>query len=219
MGDIKDTYLSIKSPAEGEYKEKGSKFICLLRPLSSEEEFEEFLNNAKSLHSKARHHCYAYRLGLNAQTYRFNDDGEPSGTAGRPILSQLKSNELTNLAAIVIRYFGGTKLGASGLANAYKESTKAALNNVRFIRKTVEKQFIVHCRYEDLPILMEAIKFADIKIVEKEFKQKPSLHLSMPLSEIKRKWKVMASKFIGHNASLEDLRAQHVEILEGNIEQ
>ena len=120
-------------------KEKGSKFLGFAFPVSSEEEIKAALEEIKSLHPKATHHCYAYRLGLSGDQYRANDDGEPSGTAGLPIYNQLLANEVTNCLVIIVRYYGGTKLGVSGLIKAYKESAKFTLESCQIVEKDLER--------------------------------------------------------------------------------
>ena len=125
MSGIKDHYKTVAGPAHGEYKDRGSKFLAYAFPVYAEEEWQARLEEVRREHPKARHHCYAYRLGLDGNNFRANDDGEPSGTAGRPILGQIDSFELVNILVIVVRYFGGTLLGASGLINAYRQDTGA----------------------------------------------------------------------------------------------
>ena len=126
---LDDTYKTIASTSEGIYKEKGSKFLAFAIPVVSEAEIKEHIDKIKKEYYDARHHCYAYILGADKATYRINDDGEPSGTAGRPIHGQLLSKDLTNTLVVVVRYFGGIKLGVSGLITAYKAATKDALDN------------------------------------------------------------------------------------------
>jgi len=137
---MQDQYQTIFESSIGEFKDRGSKFIAYAYPVYTEKDWQKHLEEVKKLHFKARHHCYAYRLGLDGNQFRANDDGEPSGTAGRPILGQIDSFGLTNVFVVVVRYFGGTKLGTSGLINAYRESTATAFRNAQIIEKTVEKQ-------------------------------------------------------------------------------
>ena len=126
MVEVADTYKTIDSPAEGIYKEKGSKFLAKAYPVRTEEQVKAIVEQLKEEYYDARHHCYAYILGPKGDKWRANDDGEPSGTAGKPIHGQLLSFNLTNVLVVVIRYFGGTKLGESGLINAYKTATHDA---------------------------------------------------------------------------------------------
>jgi uncharacterized YigZ family protein len=126
-------FNTVSKPVEAEFKDRGSKFICYAYRVDSKDEVRERLKELAEIHPAARHFCYAYQIGPNAEEYRANDDGEPSGSAGLPILNQIKSKELTNTLAVVVRYFGGTKLGVSGLINAYKEATKLALDKAKII--------------------------------------------------------------------------------------
>jgi len=139
MSDQPYSYLTLNGESESLIKEKGSKFLGFSCPVHSEDEAESFLSDIKSLHPKARHHCFAWRMGHPDVSERANDDGEPSGTAGRPILGQLIKANVTNAMIIVVRYFGGTLLGTSGLIQAYKSCAEAALNNARIVR-IVEKE-------------------------------------------------------------------------------
>ena len=128
MADFVDEYLTISKPSEGLFKDRGSKFIAFAYPVSTEEEIKEIQEKLRSDYHDARHHCYAYMLGKDKNVFRANDDGEPSSTAGKPILGQIKSYDLTNILIIVIRYFGGTKLGVSGLINAYKTAADDSID-------------------------------------------------------------------------------------------
>ncbi|MFT7606590.1 MAG: putative YigZ family protein, partial [Saprospiraceae bacterium] len=142
-----DLYKTIVAPSIGEFKDRGSKFIAYAYPVYTEEEWQEHLNTVKKEHFKARHHCFAFRIGLDKNNFRANDDGEPSGTAGRPILGQIDSFELTNVFVVVVRYFGGTKLGVSGLINAYKNATIDAFQQATIIEKTVEDIYKISFHY------------------------------------------------------------------------
>ncbi|OFX54518.1 MAG: YigZ family protein, partial [Bacteroidetes bacterium GWA2_30_7] len=133
---MKDTYLTIESQSEGLFKDKGSKFIAFAIPVCNEDEIKQHLESIRKKYYDARHHCYAYRLGLEGNIYRTNDDGEPSNTAGKPIYGQILSNELTNVLIIVVRYFGGILLGTGGLINAYKSASANAIANAKIIKKT-----------------------------------------------------------------------------------
>lgn len=164
-----DTYKTIEAPSEGLYKEKGSKFIALAFPASSEEQVKEVLDELRKSYHDARHHCYAYSLGARGDKWRMNDDGEPSGTAGKPIYGQLQSFEVTNILAVVIRYFGGTKLGVSGLINAYKTATHDALANAKVITKTVNDIFKLTFGYTVMNDIMRIIKETDVEIKSQNF--------------------------------------------------
>jgi len=139
--EIKDTYNTIEESSEGLYKDKGSKFISYAFHVVDVDQVKEIIQQIKKEHFSARHHCYAYRLGFSGEHYRVNDDGEPSGTAGKPIYGQLLSHELTNVLIIVVRYFGGTLLGVSGLINAYKSAALDVIVNSNIVLKIIELKF------------------------------------------------------------------------------
>ena len=179
-----DKYRTITAPSEGEFKDRGSRFLAYAFPADSEERCVDHLNYCKKLHPKARHHCYAYRLGFEGLLFRANDDGEPSGTAGRPILGQIDSFELTNVIIIVIRYFGGTKLGTSGLINAYKLSTAEALGKATIIEKQVEEVFRLDFDYALMGDLMNAVKKKELTIVEQCFEETASIEIAIRKSEV-----------------------------------
>ncbi len=181
---MKDTYQTLATVSEGEYKEKGSKFIAYAYPIDSVEEVKQHLTQLKKDHLKARHHCYAYRLGLEGLAFRANDDGEPSGTAGRPILGQIDSFGLSNVLIVVVRYFGGTKLGTSGLKRAYKDSSKEALQNGSIIEKIVEKQFIITYDYIATPKIMNYLKKENFTILDSQYHAKAVLTVSIRLTDI-----------------------------------
>ena len=155
---FEDTYKTIAGPSEGIYREKGSKFIALAFPVQSEAEVKEKLAEIQKQYFDARHHCYSYILGPNKDAYRLNDNGEPSGTAGRPIHGQLLSKDLTNTLVIVVRYFGGIKLGVSGLINAYKTAAKDALDAATIIEKTVDETYKVSFDYSVMNSVMQLLK-------------------------------------------------------------
>lgn len=182
MDKIKDTYYSIKAPTEGLFKDRGSKFIAYAYPVISEEEIEIALEEIKALHPKARHHCYAYRLGIEGEPHRANDDGEPSGTAGKPILGQLKSFEVSDALVIVVRYFGGTLLGASGLIQAYKESTAEALQAAKKIKKVLSASYKLSFTYAEMGHVMNVVKSQELDITDKTFEETPEITISIPLS-------------------------------------
>lgn len=164
-----DTYKTVHKTSEGIYKEKGSKFIAIAVPVGNEDEVKDKLAEIKKEYHDARHHCYAYRLGFDKSVYRINDDGEPSGTAGRPIYGQIISKDLTNILVVVIRYFGGTKLGVSGLISAYKTSTKDALENAEILEKKIEDIYQVNFEYENMNDVMKIIKDEGLKQISQSF--------------------------------------------------
>ncbi len=150
-----DTYNEISESGEGLYKEKGSKFIAHAFKVYSEEDVKQELENLKKRYHDARHHCYAYMIGTDKSLFRANDDGEPSGTAGKPILNQILSKEVTNVCIVVVRYFGGTKLGVSGLINAYKSAAREALEDCRIIEKTIDCHYALQFEY---PLMNEVMR-------------------------------------------------------------
>lgn len=162
---FEDTYKTIAGPSEGIYREKGSKFIALAFPVETEAEVKEKLAEIQKQYFDARHHCYSYILGPNKDAYRLNDNGEPSGTAGRPIHGQLLSKDLTNTLVIVVRYFGGIKLGVSGLINAYKTAAKDALEAATIIEKTVDETYKVSFDYSVMNSVMQLLKDPYVSIL------------------------------------------------------
>ena len=162
---FEDTYKTIAGPSEGIYREKGSKFIALAFPVETEAEIKEKLAEIQKQYFDARHHCYSYILGPNKDAYRLNDNGEPSGTAGRPIHGQLLSKDLTNTLVIVVRYFGGIKLGVSGLINAYKTAAKDALDHATIIEKTVDETYQVCFDYSVMNSVMQLLKDPYVSIL------------------------------------------------------
>ena len=141
-----EKYFTIDKSVESIYKEKGSKFLSFLYPVSSVDEVKEYLTQLKKKYYDATHHCYAYIIGYDKETFRMNDDGEPSSTAGKPIYGQLQSNDLTNVLLVVVRYFGGTKLGVSGLIKAYKESSAECIALAQIVEKQVKNKYNIITR-------------------------------------------------------------------------
>lgn len=163
------TYRTIAKESEGLYKEKGSRFIALAYPVRTEEDVKQHVADVKKKYYDARHHCYAYILGANKDAYRMNDDGEPSGTAGRPIHGQLLSKDLTDTLIIVIRYFGGIKLGVSGLINAYKTAAKDALDNNTIVEKFVEEDYQLRFPPLSMNKVMQLLKRETVKITDQQY--------------------------------------------------
>jgi uncharacterized YigZ family protein len=161
---FEDTYKTIKSQAEGLFKDRGSKFYAFAYHIESENEVKALVENLRKEHFKAVHHCYAYRLGLDKSNFRVNDDGEPSGTAGKPILNTLLSQEITNILVVVVRYFGGTLLGVPGLINAYKSATVEALTTADIIEKTVNDIYSVGFDFVQMNDVMKVVKEFNLKI-------------------------------------------------------
>ncbi len=166
---MSDTYRTIAAPAEGVYKEKGSKFTAYAFAIESEEEVKQRVAWAKKEFYDARHHCYAYRMGRSGEHFRANDDGEPSGTAGKPILGQLLSADLSNVLVVVVRYFGGTLLGTSGLIAAYKGATADAIANAHIEERTWNEELSIAFAYENMNSVMKVVKDEDLQILSQDF--------------------------------------------------
>lgn len=165
----KSTYLTLRKRSEGMYSEKGSKFIGIALPCSTADEAKELIELVRQEHHKARHFCYAYRFGLTGDDYRANDDGEPSNSAGAPILGQLQSFEVTNVLIVVVRYYGGVKLGVGGLINAYRTGAKEALQAGKIVEREVFEWVNITFEYPDMPAVMNLIKKHQLEMVEHEF--------------------------------------------------
>ncbi len=157
-----DTYKTIKSASQGIYKEKGSRFLAFAFPVSDQEEIKPIIDKIRKEHHEARHHCFAYMIGHDRTIWRVNDDGEPSGTAGRPILGQINSFELTNILIVVSRYFGGTLLGVSGLINAYRSSALNSIENAELIERTLQDYYEIIYPYDAMNIVMKVLKEENI---------------------------------------------------------
>ena len=175
------TYQTLKSPIQAEFKDKGSRFLAFAYPVQTVEQVKKYVDDLRQEHHKARHWCYAYRLGVDGNQFRANDDGEPSGSAGRPILGQIDSFELIDVLVVVVRYFGGTLLGVPGLIHAYKTSTQMALENAQIIERNIEKTVRIRCEY---PYLNEAIRIAknhQAEIIEQDLQLDCRLTVRIPL--------------------------------------
>lgn len=176
------TYRTLELPIQAEFKDKGSRFLVFAYPVQTAEQVRKHVDDLRQEHHKARHWCYAYRLGVDGNQFRANDDGEPSGSAGRPILGQIDSFELTDVLVVVVRYFGGTLLGVPGLIHAYKTSTQMALENAQIIEKNIEKTVWIRCEY---PYLNEAIRIAknhQAEIIEQDLQLDCRLTVRIPLA-------------------------------------
>jgi uncharacterized YigZ family protein len=167
-----DTYRTINKPYEGAFKDRGSKFLAFIYPIDREQEVKPIIDELKNLHPKANHHCYAFRLGLDRSNFRANDDGEPSGTAGRPILNTLLSKDLTNILVVVVRYFGGTLLGVPGLINAYKSAAMEALSNAEIIEKTINSRYEITFDFEKMNDVMKVVKEFNLKIIQQTYENR-----------------------------------------------
>lgn len=186
MSLFEDQYKTIKILSEGTFRDKGSKFIAYSYPFNDENKLKDILSEIKSIHPKARHHCYAYRLGMDRSVYRINDDNEPSGSAGRPILNTLLSNDLTNILVIVVRYFGGTLLGIPGLINAYKEATQESINNAVIIEEYQKDIYRINFEYLQMNNVMRIIKEEDLEIRNQNFDNNCQLEVAIRKSLINR---------------------------------
>jgi len=161
-----DTYLTIQAPQQTIFKDKGSKFLAFAFPVENDTQIKAILFRLKKEHPTANHHCYAYILGADKQNFRANDDGEPNGTAGKPILGQIDSNKLTNCLIVVVRYFGGTKLGVSGLIDAYKECAKQTISETTIIEESILYYYNLQCSYETINKVYQIIHLVQASIIE-----------------------------------------------------
>ena len=183
---FEDSYKTIAKPAEGSYSEKRSKFLAYAFPVQNEQEVKQRLAEIQKKHWDARHHCYAYILGPHKDAYRLNDNGEPSGTAGRPIYGQLLSKDLTNTLVIVVRYFGGIKLGVSGLQNAYKVAAKEALDTAVIEERTIQEQYRVVFEYAKMDDIMQILKDPEIQVLDRQSDMRCTYTISVRQREADR---------------------------------
>ncbi len=180
---INDEYNTIEKEATGYFKDKGSKFYAYAYPVKTEEAIKEHIQKLKKEHHSARHHCFAWRLGTEEIRTRANDDGEPSSTAGKPILGQLSSFNVTNILVVVVRYFGGTLLGVSGLINAYKTATTDVLNNAEIVTKRIENTYELRFEYPLLNTVMQTLKQEKLDIETTDFQESCRLLFTVRKSE------------------------------------
>ena len=181
-----DTYRTLAKPSEGLYKDKGSKFLAFAYPVGSEAEAKQHVDRIRKEYFDARHHCYAYVLGPEGETFRANDDGEPSGTAGRPIHGQILSAGLTNVLVVVVRYFGGILLGTSGLIAAYKEATRDALANAETKECTVDQRYRIEFDYLSMNAVMKILKDFSLVPQNQQYDMDCSLEVGLRLSQCER---------------------------------
>jgi len=181
---FEDSYLTISKPAEGIFRDKGSKFLAFAYPVKSLTEIKDLIEALKDKHTKARHFCWAVRLSTDRSVFKLNDDGEPSGTAGRPILNTLLSADLTNIVVIVVRYFGGTLLGVPGLINAYKTATTEALVTAERITKTVNDHYRLNFPYAQMNDVMRIIKEEQLQPVNQVFDEQCALDMEIRKSRL-----------------------------------
>ena len=197
-----DTYQTIKSVSRGLYKDKGSKFISIAHPIDTEEEASAILSEVKQQYHDARHHCYAWVIGNQQEKHKFNDDGEPSGTAGRPIFGQILSAGLTNVLIIVVRYFGGTKLGVRGLINAYKGAANEAIQNNKIITKTVRDHYRIHFDYLSMNEVMQVLKEHDLPQSAHDFEMRCKLDFSVR--------KLISKEVLGKLEKINEIEIQYL---------
>ncbi len=201
-----DSYHTITNYPTAEFKDRGSKFIAYAFPSYTEEDWQAQLQTVKQEHFKARHHCYAFRMGVDQNNFRANDDGEPSGTAGRPILGQIDKMGLTNVFIVVVRYFGGTKLGTSGLINAYRESAKLALDEATVVERIIEDVYELTFGYPLMSNVMNAVKKLELDICKQEFTEQGTIHFAVRQSEVEDTLKRLKAAILGiHLAEVDAL--------------
>ena len=194
-----DHYRTINDPTLGEYKEKGSKFLAFAYPFDDELLLQTILDDLHHAHPKARHYCFAYKLGVDDNKYRINDDGEPSGTAGKPIFGQLLSFGLTNILVVVVRYFGGTKLGVPGLIHAYKEATKSALESAEIVEKYLYSQFTLIVDFDKLGQTMNVLNKYPIQFLDQQFDEKCTLNIQIRMSQAQEWVKGFMGEILGRS--------------------
>lgn len=182
---MKDTYKTIDNPGEETlFKEKNSKFFGYAFPVKNEDEVKTILEQVKKQHYSARHWCYAFQTGTGKNIYfRANDDGEPSNSAGMPIYGQIQSFDVTDILVVVVRYFGGVKLGVGGLIQSYKTSAQLALEASEIIEKTIDAEYIVQCEYKDLNKVMRVIKEKNVNVIQQQMELNCIFHIAVRLKE------------------------------------
>jgi len=183
MGEA-ESYKTIDQSAVAEYKDRGSKFLAFTDPILKVEDFKKWLLFLKKEHPKAAHHCFAYRIGTDGNTFRVSDDGEPAGSAGKPILGQIDSKEVTNISVIVVRYFGGSLLGVPGLINAYKTVTSLVLQITPIVKKQIEESYIVHFDYTLINEVMMVLKQCNCTILTQELQLFCNISTGIPKSRL-----------------------------------
>jgi uncharacterized YigZ family protein len=196
LQNIIDSYKTITQPSkEGLFKDRGSKFYGYAFPVSNEEEIKEKIELLKKQHYNARHWCYAWQLGKNYDHYRANDDGEPSNSAGMPIYGQLQSFNVTNVLVVVVRYFGGTKLGVGGLIQAYKTGAKLALENSVIIEKTINEEFLIKFEYPEMNTVMRIIKDEKISIINQKLELNCEFIISIRKKEAEKVFEIFDNTY------------------------
>ncbi len=180
---LKDHYRSVSAPSKGTYKDKGSRFLAFSFPVESESDVKKHLSQIKKEYYDARHHCYAYRIGYDGASWRINDDGEPSSTAGKPIYGQILSHQLSDILIVVVRYFGGIKLGVPGLIKAYKSAAQDAIANASIIEKIATLSYCIDFEYERTSMVMKLLKDANLTPSRQKFDTNCRIEVKVPLSE------------------------------------
>lgn len=181
-----DTYKTIVKPSEEViFKDRGSKFLAYAYPLTNEDQVKEIIEKLKNLHHKARHWCYAWQIGVEKVAFRVNDDGEPNNSAGQPIYGQLLSKEVTNVLVVVVRYFGGTKLGVGGLVNAYKTAAQLALEASKVVEKTIDVHFKLVFDYPYMNKVMRIVKEHDIVLIQQKMELNCEFEIAVRKNEAK----------------------------------
>lgn len=198
-----DTYITINSSSQGVYKEKGSRFVSFAIPVSDQEEIKPIIDKIRKEHHEAKHHCYAYMLGHERIIWRVNDDGEPSGTAGRPILGQINSYGLTNILIVVSRYFGGTLLGVSGLINAYRTAALSAIQNAELKERTVQEYFEITYPYISMNDVMRILKEENLGQSQQSFDLECRILLNFRVSA--------REKVLNRLSRIEGLKYKYIE--------
>lgn len=213
--DALDHYDTINKASEGLYKEKGSKFIAYAYPCSDQQSFTDIVEEIKEKHPKSRHICYAYRLGLNGQDYRYNDDGEPSGTAGRPIYNELLSQDLSDTLIAVVRYFGGTKLGATGLIRAYRAAAADSLVNTDRLTRYITARMCITYPIEQMGQLYQIIKKLEASIIESLYDPIPKMIVECRISKINIITKTIIANIHGYSVEeMDDSFESHLISIE-----
>ena len=179
-----DFYFTIEAPGQAEYKDRGSKFLAFTFSILDTNDFKQHLSKLKEEHPKAAHHCFAYRLGIDGNNFRSSDDGEPAGTAGKPILGQIDSKQLTNVAVIVVRYFGGALLGVPGLINAYKTATALALQTTPIIKKAIEINYRLQFDYTRLNEVMTIVKKYNCTVINQQLELFCIMDIGVPKNNL-----------------------------------
>lgn len=205
MTDHLETYFTLEKSSQGSYKEKGSKFLAFAFPVKNEDEIREIISELKKKFYDAHHHCYAYILGNNGERCRANDDGEPAHSAGDPILNQLRSRNLTNSLVVVVRYFGGAKLGVSGLINAYKLTTEESLNNNGIKSVAITRSYRLHYHYQSTSEVMRMVKEFGARISGQQYEEACTIEFSVNIVyALVLEEKINLLKNTGHKLRLEE---------------